>query len=394
MGQCRPGVIAGCRLDIRLVTETFSPDINGVATTLGCLVEALRDRGHRVEVTCPRGRSRRDLVDGIEVAGLALPFYHEVRFGLPRRRAFIEAWREDPPDVVHIATEGPLGASALAAARALDLPVTTSLHTNFHAYARAYRLGWLAGPVMRYLRRFHNRSDGTFIPTDKQAAELAANGFERLVVLGRGVDTDLFTPARRDPVLRASWGADDRTPVLLHVGRLAAEKNLDLLIEAMELARSVHPATRLVIVGDGPERARLERHLPGAIFTGALRGETLARHYASADGFLFPSLTETFGIVVLEAMASGLDCLSFDYAAGRMLVEPGVNGLLAPIEAPETFLDQVPMLLDDDGDGRRARARETALEHGWSAVIDGFEQNLFAVVESGQRQGVVREGQA
>ena len=381
-------------MDIRLVTETYLPDINGVATTLGCLVDALRVRGHRVSVTCPRGRVRRDLGDGAEVPGLALPFYPEVRFGLPRRRAFLEAWREDPPDVVHIATEGPLGASALAAARALDLPVTTSLHTNFHAYARAYRLGWLAAPVMRYLRRFHNRSDCTFIPTDKQATELAANGFERLTVLGRGVDTELFSPARRDVDLRASWGADEHTPVLLHVGRLAAEKNLDMLIEAMDLARSINPTTRLVIVGDGPERSRLARHLPGAVFTGALRGEALARHYASADGFLFPSLTETFGIVVLEAMASGLDCLSFDYAAGRMLIESGTNGLLAPTDEPETFLDHVPALLGGDADGRRAAARETALKYGWSAVIDSFEQNLLAVVDSAQRQPMAMEGHA
>ncbi|MCL7745059.1 glycosyltransferase family 1 protein [Guyparkeria hydrothermalis] len=380
-------------MDIRLVTETYLPDINGVATTLGCLVEALRQRGHRVSVTCPRSRARRDLGDGGEVPGLALPFYPEVRFGLPRRRAFLAEWREDRPDVVHIATEGPLGASALAAARALGLPVTTSLHTNFHAYARAYRLGWLATPVMRYLRRFHNRSAGTFIPTDKQAGELAANGFERLVVLGRGVDTDRFSPARRDAGLRASWGADEHTPVLLHVGRLAAEKNLDLLIEAMDLARSVSPTTRLVIVGDGPERARLERHLPGAVFAGALRGEALARHYASADAFLFPSLTETFGIVVLEAMASGLDCLCFDYAAGRMLIEPGVNGLLAPIDAPEAFLDQVPSLLHGDPRGRRSRARETALKYGWSAVIDSFEQNLLAVVATAEQRVPVLEEQ-
>ncbi len=381
-------------MDIRLVTETYLPDINGVATTLGCLVGGLRERGHRVSVTCPRGRSRRDLGDGAEVPGLALPFYREVRFGLPRRRAFLAEWREDPPDAVHIATEGPLGASALAAARTLGLPVTTSLHTNFHAYARAYRMGWLAMPVMRYLRRFHNRSDGTFIPTDKQATELAASGFERLIVLGRGVDTDLFSPTRRDTALRASWGADDRTPVLLHVGRLAAEKNLDLLVEAMDLARSVNPSTRLVIVGDGPERGRLERHLPDAIFTGALRGEVLARHYASADAFLFPSLTETFGIVVLEAMASGLDCLSFDYAAGRMLIDPDVNGLLAPLDSPQVFLDQVPVLLAGDADGRRHRARETALRYGWSAVIDAFEQHLRSVVDGVERRAAALEGHA
>jgi len=381
-------------LDIRLVTETFPPDINGVATTLGCLVAGLRDRGHRVVITCPKAAVRRDLGEGAEVRGVALPFYREVRFGLPRRRAFLAEWREDPPDVVHIATEGPLGSSALAAARALGLPVTTSLHTNFHAYAQAYRLGWLARPVMGHLRRFHNRAANTFIPTGKQAAELEASGFERLMVLGRGVDTDLFAPARRDPDLRASWGADDRIPVLLHVGRLAAEKNLDLLAQAWSRARDINPDVRMVIVGDGPERARLERQLPGAVFAGALRGEALARYYASADAFLFPSLTETFGIVVLEAMASGLDCLAFDYAAGRQLIESGVNGLLAPVGDSGVFLDRVPELLAEGSCDRRASAREAGTHYGWAAVVDGFERNLVEVAERAQRGVQPQEGWA
>ncbi|MFW6375360.1 MAG: glycosyltransferase family 4 protein [Guyparkeria sp.] len=381
-------------MDIRLVTETFPPDINGVATTLGCLVGGLRERGHRVVVTCPRAETARDLGEGEEVAGIALPFYREVRFGLPRRRAFLAAWQEDPPDVVHIATEGPLGASALAAARTLGLPVTTSLHTNFHAYARAYRLGWLASPAMRYLRRFHNRSANTFIPTVKQAAELEALGFQRLMVLGRGVDADLFNPARRDPTLRAAWGADDGTPVLLHVGRLAAEKNLGLLAESWARARSVDPEARLVVVGDGPERTRLERQVPGAVFTGALRGEALARHYASADAFLFPSLTETFGIVMLEALASGLDCLGFDYAAGRQLIEPGENGLLAPFGDTAAFLDQVPALLAPESRERRARAAATGRRHSWAAIVDGFEQNLVDVADRAVSPVSSREGWA
>ncbi|MFO7582524.1 glycosyltransferase family 4 protein [Guyparkeria sp.] len=383
-------------MDISLVTETYPPDVNGVSTTLGRLVAALRSRGHRVAVTCPRGRERRELADGIEVAGLAMPFYREVRVGLPRKRAFLEQWREDPPDLVHIATEGPLGASALAAAEALSLPVTSSLHTNFHSYARSYRVGWLTAPVMRYLRRFHNRTAATFIPTRQQADELAPMGFERLAVLGRGVDVDLFHPQRRDRALRRAWGADDGTPVLLHVGRLAAEKNLDLLGAAMARARAVDPATVLVVVGDGPGRTRLERALPDAVFAGIRRGEDLARHYASADGFVFPSRTETFGNVLLEAMASGLVCLSFDYAAGRLLIEPGVNGLLAPLDDESGFLDQVPDLLGIAGGGGRGRARQTAMRHDWGRVIDAFEGWLLNVAgEPGPTVGVLqRQGSA
>ncbi|MFW5954137.1 MAG: glycosyltransferase family 4 protein [Guyparkeria sp.] len=366
-------------MDISLVTETYPPDVNGVSTTLGRLVAALQSRGHRVSVICPRGREHRYLDDGIEVPGLALPFYREVRVGLPRRRAFLEEWREDPPDLVHIATEGPLGASALAAAEALSLPVTSSLHTNFHSYARSYRVGWLTAPVMRYLRRFHNRTATTFIPTRQQAEELAPLGFERLAVLGRGVDVELFHPQRRDRALRRAWGADDGTPVLLHVGRLAAEKNLDLLVAAMARARAVDPATVLVVVGDGPERGRLERALPEAVFAGIRRGEDLARHYASADGFVFPSRTETFGNVLLEAMASRLVCLSFDYAAGRLLIEPGVNGLLAPPDDEAGFLDLVPDLLANGVGGCRERARRTAMQHDWERVIDVFEHRLLSV---------------
>ncbi|MDG4868266.1 glycosyltransferase family 1 protein [Guyparkeria sp. 1SP6A2] len=366
-------------MDISLVTETYPPDVNGVSNTLERLVAALRQRGHRVSVTCPRARARHGLEDGIEVSGLALPFYSQVRIGLPRRRAFLEQWREDPPDLVHIATEGPLGASALSAARALDLPVTSSLHTNFHRYARSYRVGWLAMPAMRYLRRFHNRTAATFIPTHEQAEELTPLGFERLAVLGRGVDTQLFHPGRRDERLRHAWGVQADEPVLLHVGRLAAEKNLDLLVAAMERARRINPATRLVVVGDGPERRHLEAVLPEAVFAGVRRGEDLAAHYASADGFVFPSQTETFGNVVLEAMASGLPCLAFDYAAGRLLIEPGLNGLLATPGDADGFLDRVPHLLTADAPALGVRARATALGHGWAKVVDVFEARLLSV---------------
>lgn len=360
------------------MTETYPPDVNGVSTTLGRLVDSLRERGHRVSVTCPRGPRSRELANGREVAGFSMPFYREVRLGLPRKRAFLDEWWDDPPDLLHIATEGPLGASALAAAEALSVPVTSSLHTNFHTYARSYHVGWLTAPVMGYLRRFHNRTAMTFIPTGQQAVELEALGFERLEVLGRGVDTQLFHPRRRDRALRRAWGAGDGTPVLLHVGRLAAEKNLDLLAAAIRRAREIDPATVAVIVGDGPERARLERALPDTVFTGFRRGKDLARHYASADGFLFPSRTETFGNVLLEAMASGLACLSFDYAAGRLLIEPGVNGLLAPPDDEARFLDLVPDLLAAEG-ACRERARETALRHGWRDIVDAFELRLLSV---------------
>jgi glycosyltransferase involved in cell wall biosynthesis len=284
--------------------------------------------------------------------------------------------------VIHIATEGPLGRSALKAALALGLPVTSSLHTNFHQYAGAYRLGWLARPVMGYLRRFHNRTAGTFIPTRQQYDALGAQGFCRLRVLGRGVDSSLFSPDRRDASLRAAWGVAAEAPVILHVGRLAAEKNLDLLAQSMRRVIAGHPTARLVIVGDGPARGRLERALPGAVFAGARHGEDLARHYASADAFLFPSLTETYGMVLLEAMASGLDVLAFDYAAGRVLVEHGRNGLLAVEGDRDGFLAQAERLLDDGSTERRQRARQCALGHDWRHIVTRFEEELLAAASA------------
>lgn len=380
---------AGRRLALTLVSETYPPDINGVATTLQRLVGSLRERGHTVDLVCPRNGAPRELgVNALEVPGLGLPFYREITLGLPQGRRLEARWRERRPDLVHIATEGPLGWSALGSARRLGIPVTTSLHTNFHSYARHYGAGWLQRPVLSYLRAFHNRSRLTFIPTPEQQAELAAAGFERLHVLGRGVDTHLFNPARRDTALRASWGAAESTPVALYVGRLAREKNLDLFARAVQVLRAQVPALIGVVVGDGPERERLARQHPELVLAGAQRGESLARHYASADLFLFPSMTETFGNVVPEAMASGLAVLGFDYAATHALVEPQVSGLSVPVGDEAAFLKAAPSLLDETLRERLRRgAVEAARALDWSRVCDQFEQALLlAAVQTTDRE--------
>ncbi len=369
-------------MHVSLVTETFPPDINGVATTLAQLHAALRDRGHRVQVICPRAGSGRALPEGFEVPGLALPFYREVRIGMPVGGRMARAWQADRPDLVHIATEGPLGWAALRVARRLGIPVTSSLHTNFHAYASHYRAGWLTRPLMGYLRDFHNKTECTFIPTEQQAGEMAVLGFERLVVLGRGVNTELFSPERRDPTLCAAWQVGDQTPVALHVGRLAPEKNLGLLIDSLIEMRRQQPDLAAVIVGDGPERHRLEQALPWVHFAGMQRGEALARHYASADLFLFPSKTETFGNVLLEAMASGLTCLSFDYAAGNTLIRDRVNGRVVPIDDDAAFILAAREMLHPATQAMGPQARTTALARDWRAITEGFEQQLLSIVSA------------
>ncbi len=363
------------RLRVGMVTETYGPEINGVAMTVGRMVEGVLAGGHSVQLIRPRQHPHDDicrdgLLDVWPVAGATIPFYPELRVGLPAGRFLLERWRRMPPDVVHIATEGPLGHSALAVARRLGLRVFSDFHTRFHAYSRHYGMGLLARPIVAGLRRFHNRTDCTLVPTEELAAELRALGFRKLRVLARGVDTRLFDPAHRDPALRRSWGVNPTDPVALCVGRLAAEKNLPLVLAAYRALRAMQPVARLVLVGDGPLAARLRVGHPEIVFAGTRSGADLAAHYASADLFLFPSLTETFGNVTLEAMASGLAVVAFDYAAARRHISHGQNGLLAPRGDETGFIESACRLAGDPAFCQTLgqAARQAVLAFDWERI--------------------------
>lgn len=362
---------------IALVTETYAPDLNGVARTLVALVAELRGFGHIVDLVRPHPQGGEvPLEQGeLRVRGMPIPGYPSMQFGFPAGGLLRAQWTRQRPDVVHIDTEGPLGYSALRVARALGIPVTSSLHTHFHVYAHHYGVSWLSGPVLAYLRHFHNATAFTLIPTEDQREKLAEDGLERLKVLGRGVNAALFQPARRDPVLRASWGAGDSDPVALYVGRLAAEKNLDLFLRAVRVMREERSGLRAVIVGNGPLEAPLRQAHPDIIFTGPQVGEALAAHYASADLFIFPSMSETFGNVLLEAMASGLAPLAFDYAAARQLLSEGEQGLVAPMGDEQAFLEQARRLATDSELVARLRtaARVRAEQQSWAAIARQLE---------------------
>lgn len=366
-------------LSVALVTETFPPEVNGVARTLDRLVRELRLRSIRVDVvrprqaaepSCPATTGQADFL----VPGLPLPGYPSLRFGFPVAWRLRHWFRERRPDVVHIATEGPLGWAALLMARRLGVPVTTTFHTNFPEYGRHY--GYGETMAMSYLRAFHNRAQRTLAPTADLARTLTARGVERVGVLSRGVDCGAYDPARRSGSLRSAWGLAEEDPAVLYVGRLAPEKNVDLLVRlALELARDA-PRTKLVLVGDGPARRRLEREIPWAVFAGQQIGEDLATHYASADVFVFPSLTDTFGNVVPEAMASGLPVVAFDRGAARELVVD--EGRVVPEGASAAFCAAAIELARDAGERRRRgeAARRRALGLGWSRIADVFEGEL------------------
>ncbi len=372
------------RLQIAVVTETYPPEVNGVASTLACTVEGLRARGHRVQLVRPRQgaadtpRSDDHLQEAL-MRGMSIPRYPFARMGVPSRPALRRLWQLQRPDVVHIATEGPLGWSALQVADELGLPTSSDFRTNFHSYSAHYGLALLRRPIESYLRRFHNRTRRTMVPTDALRRELDAAGYRNLVTVARGVDTALFDPARSCASLREQWGVAPDQLVVVCVGRLAAEKNLDLLLRCFAAIESRHAGARLLLVGDGPLRGALQAQHPQVLFAGQQRGEALARHYASADLFLFPSLTETFGNVTVEAMASGLPVLAFDCAGAAQLIRSGDNGELAPPADAARFA-AAALRLAGDAAARRAlglRARESALAQGWSAVVERFEAVLF-----------------
>jgi glycosyltransferase involved in cell wall biosynthesis len=353
-------------LRLSVVTETWPPEINGVSLTLSRLVQGLCARNHPVQLIRPR-QTRVDQAlshSGYEellMRGMPIPRYPELKLGLPAKRALINAWTLKRPDLVHIATEGPLGWSALQAARRLKLPVTSDFRTNFHAYCEHYGVGWLRKPMVSYLRRFHNLTQLTMVPTRALRAQLMEMGFENVQVVARGVDTKLFNPQRRSEALRSQWGAGPDSLVMLVVGRLAAEKNLDVALQAHAAMQAHHADVKLVFVGDGPLRESLQQRCPQAVFAGMRRHEELAGYYSSADLFVFPSLTETFGNVTIEALASGLPVLAFDTAAASDWVQSHTNGWLVPAGQEAAFvrvavdLAQSPSLLAQARDQARSR---------------------------------------
>ncbi|GDX57749.1 glycosyl transferase [Comamonadaceae bacterium] len=381
-------------LRLAIVTETYPPEVNGVALTLAKLVDGLRAANHDVQLIRLR-QSRTDAVRSdslhsgfqeVLMRGLPIPRYPELRMGMPSKGALIRLWQIKRPDLVHIATEGPLGWSALRAALYLKLPVSSDYRTNFQSYSTHYGVGFLYKPIMAYLRKFHNRAHCTMVPTQALRNSLALAGFHHLRVVSRGVDTVAFDPAHRSAPLRASWGLGPEDLAVVCVGRLAPEKNLALLLRAFEAIEHRNPRARLVLVGNGPMREELQAKCPGALFAGQLRGQALAEHYASGDLFLMPSVTETFGNVTTEAMASGLPVLAFDYAAAADLIKDGINGLVTPLGDSEAFVSASVALAAEPGLRMRIgiEARRTALELDWKRIVQNFETVLYEVMDRAQ----------
>jgi len=331
-------------LRISLVTDAWPPQTSGVVTTLTRTVRGLKERGHQVQVLHP-GLFRT----------APCPTYPEIRLALKPRRRLAALLDSFGPEAIHLTVEGPLGLAGRRHCLRRGLPFTTSITTRFPEYIHL-RSGLPAGWLYRLLRWFHAPARRIMVATPSLRAELAGRGFTSLVRWSRGVDTDLFRP-------RPKTALAGPRPVSLYLGRVAVEKNLEAFL-GLDL-----PGSK-VVIGDGPALASLSRRHPRARFLGRKTGEDLARHLAAADVFVFPSLTDTFGLVMLEAMASGLPVAAFPVTGPRDVVLQGRTGWLD--RDLEKAIRQA-LTLDPEA------CRQEALKYSWSRSIDQFEANLAPI---------------
>lgn len=366
-------------MKVSLVTETYFPQINGVSRSLGKLVNHLVKMGDQVQLIVPRYAEANEDEPGVErlsFKGLSLPVYKEIQIVLASHKQIRKALTEYKPDIVHIATEGPLGRGALKVTTKIGYPLVTSFHTNFPQYLKFYGFGFLTPLSWAYLRKFHNAGNATFCPTMSIKENLEEKGFDNVRIWGRGIECNRFSPEKRSDALRQALGINNGQKLLVYIGRLANEKNLDMLLEAFELIRRNFDC-RLALVGDGPAREKLEQQANDhVVFTGYKRGEELATHYASADLFVFPSLTETFGNVILEGMASGLPAVGYDAPGPRDIIKQGETGMIANEITPQAFAEAAASILSDEEKLQTmfSRARSHAESQKWHHINECVRQ--------------------
>jgi len=357
-------------------SEVYWPMISGVSMTLERTATALRRRGHAVRVyapaySLPAGTADHPGVHRSRARPLILD--SAVQWAAPRMTDILADLRGFRPDLIHVLTEFPMGRTGARAARILDVPLIASAHTDYERYAPQYGLGWLIPAAWAYLRAFYARADVVLAPTREYATHLHRRGVMRTGLWGRGVDTDRFAPAHRSAEFRASVGVGPDDLLVVCVSRLAPEKGIGELIDAWRLVNPSHPTARLVLVGGGLLEASLRASTPpGVHLTGSLRGTELAAAYASADLFAFASTTETFGNVVLEAMASGLPCVVTGAGGVLDMAHHEENALVARPGDVVDLSTQLTRLLRDPGlrSALGGSARRTALARSWDTVHD------------------------
>ncbi len=368
---------------IALFTETFLPKVDGIVTRLCQTIDHLQRAGDRVLVIAPNGgitEYKGASVWGVD--GFGLPLYPELKLAFPGPNV-AEVLQGFQPDLIHVANPAFLGLGGIYFAKTMKIPLVASYHTHLPQYLQHYGLGMLEGVLWELLKNAHNQAQLNLCTSNAMIDELAAHGIERLDLWQRGVDTDLFQPQHASRQMRAylSQGHPD-SPLLLYVGRLSAEKEIEQIAPILEAI----PDARLALVGDGPQRQALENHFQGTPthFVGYLQGLELASAFASADAFIFPSRTETLGLVLLEAMAAGCPVVAAGTGGITDVVQDGVNGYLFDPGNENGAIEATQRLLANRQEREllRQNARLEAEKWGWEAATQQLRRHYQTVVEA------------
>jgi glycosyltransferase involved in cell wall biosynthesis len=367
-------------MNIALISDTFYPELNGVANSLYQIATTLSlDPSHSVHILTSSSVQRPEhhyTLQHLHITtckAFSIPFYPEVRISLcfPSQ---VQSWlTQHQIEAIYIATESVLGFASINAAQKLNLKIVTGFHTNFHAYTRDYRLPWLQQLAQKYLYYFHKNSHHILTPSAEQVALLQQWGLAKATLLERGINQTLFSPEHRDIQWRHSNQIPEDALIVLYVGRLAPEKNLSLYFSTLKLIQEQHPNALGVLVGSGPIEHSLKEQHPNCLFLGPKRDIELARVYANADLFLFPSLSETFGNVILESMASGTVVMSYNYAAAKKFIQSQHNGFTAIYNDPQDF-QKIALIAAQSthSPAIRQAARESISHLSWSSISQEF----------------------
>jgi len=346
-------------MKILLVSELHFGNISGFLRVLNMLIAYLSESGHQVKVMIPSGGRKEDqpYVDVVEIPSIPLPFYPELRASIPVS-AIAKTVVGYKPNIIHLFQPTSLGYYTSIIGRDKNIPMVASFHGNIDLYCSYYHLDWIRDILWQSIRKTHNLADVNLVPSQSAVQRLREKGFENIMLWGRGVNTKIFTPDFRQAGFWRNWGVNIEQPIALYVGRIAKEKNLDIFSEFLNRNSFV----QLVFVGDGPYRPRFEKrlkhHNDNVYFTGYLTGEDLSHAYASSDLFLFPSKTETFGQVSLEAMASGLPVVAFQSDGVKDIILHEKTGYLA--ESDNDWLNYASCLIADKE--LRERIGKTAVQ--------------------------------
>lgn len=372
-----------CEVEMKvlLVSEVFLPKIDGVVRTLLRFVEFLENNGHEALIIAPTDLEQVSNTRVLPVFGLPIVIYPDVRFALPRLGYLKEEIAKFNPDIVHLMNPVWLGDQILNICKELDYPIAASYQTDFPGYARNMGLDWTEDLIWNFFRNIHNQADLNLSPSRVTLREMQENGIRNVRLWSRGVDTDLFHPARADAASQKEiFGDPSGSPRLLYVGRISIEKRVDLLAD---LIRAM-PYASLAVVGDGPYRPQLQKKMAGTntIFTGFLSGVDLARAYASAEIFVFPSPYETLGNVILEAKASALPVVTVSSGGVMDHVDEALTGFLVPADDTTAFANKVRFLADNPETARLmgSLGRQQVLHQTWDAIFSQLIQDYLDTI--------------